>query len=136
MSIIVMGAGILFSFFGVVLLIASVFERTEIKNSSAITARIVDYEERSVRYGRKRPTKTYAPVYEYSFLGEIRRHTSNVGNGTPPVLGEEVTLYLSKSGRIYEKRSAVTSLIFGIVFMMFGTIFIVLAFNYVQSGTV
>ena len=136
MSIIVMGFGILFSIVGVVLLISSVLEKIEIRNSSAIVARIVDHEERRVRHGNKRPETFYAPVYEYSFFGEVRRLTSNVGTGTPRVLGEEVTLYLSKIGQIYEKRSAVASLIGGIVFMMFGTIFIVLAFNYVQSGTV
>lgn len=136
MSIIVMGFGILFSIVGVVLLISSVFEKIEIRNSSEISARIVDHEVRRVRHGNKRPETFYAPVYEYSFWGEVRRHTSNVGTGTPPVLGEEVTLYLSKSGQIYEKRSAVASLIGGIVFMTFGVIFIVMAFNYVQSGTV
>lgn len=136
MSIIVMGFGILFSIVGVVLLISSVLETIEIRNSSEIGARIVDYEERRVRHGNKRHETFYAPVYEYSFLGEVRRHTSNVGTGTPPVLGEEVTLYLSKSGQIYEKQSAVTSLIGGIVFMTFGVICIVMAFNYVQSGTV
>lgn len=136
MSIVVMGFGILFSIVGVVLLISFVLEKIEIRNSSAIVARIVDHEERRVRYGNKRPQTTYAPVYEYSFLGETRRHTSNVGTGTPPALGEEVTLYLSKSGQIYEKRSAAASLIGGIVFIMFGVIFIVMAFNYVQNGTV
>ncbi|MDE7360492.1 MAG: hypothetical protein K2N38_01000 [Oscillospiraceae bacterium] len=136
MSIIVMGFGILFSIVGGVLLISSVLETIEIRNSSEIGAKIVDHEERRVRYGNKRPQTTYAPVYEYSFMGEIRRHTSTVGTGTPPVIGEEVTLYLSKSGQIYEKRSAAASLIGGIVFMMFGVIFIVMAFHYVQSGTV
>ncbi|MBD5130824.1 MAG: hypothetical protein HDT43_13020 [Ruminococcaceae bacterium] len=136
MSIIVMGGGILFSLFGVVLLFASVFERSEIKKSFAITAKIVDCEKKTVRYGRKRPTKSYYPVYEYSFLGEVRRHTSNVGSGDPPALGGEVTLYLSKSGHIYEKQSALTSLIFSIVFLMFGVIFIVIAIKYVQGGVV
>lgn len=136
MSIVVMGFGILFSLCGIVLIISSVMEKIEIRNSSEIGARIVDHEERRVIHGRRRPQITYAPVYEYSFLGETRRHTSNVSTNVIPTLGEEVKLYLSKSGKIYEKRSAVTSLIMGSVFVMFGVIFIVLAFGYVQSGTV
>lgn len=136
MSIVVMSFGILFSLCGVVLIFFSVMERIEIRNSSEIGARIVDYEEKRVILGRRRPQISYAPVYEYSFLGETRRYTSNVSTNVIPTPGEEVMLYLSKSGRIYEKRSAVTSLIMGIVFMMFGVIFIVFAFGYVQSGTV
>lgn len=120
--------GILFSVIGLIILFVSVRQRAGMRDSREIAARIVDFEK---RHHRNRGTLEawvilYAPVYEYTEFGDIKRYTSNVSSTDPDPIGTEVTLYLSKSGKIYEKKGAALLIILGAAFMAFGIFFTVL----------
>lgn len=109
--------GLLFAVIGVIPLIIGIWLNSERKACRAVSARIVDYEMRQ----HSRRSWASHPVYEYTDFGEIRRHTSSVGlRGVLKPVGEEVTIYISKSGKIHEKGSAAMMLILGIAFIVCG----------------
>ena len=119
--------GAIFIIIGIALIIDYVRNNAEIKNSREINAVIVDFVE------KKRSTQgdgtfhmIYAPVYEY-YDGEVKRFTSPVSSTGHEALGTEVTLYISESGKINERRSVIITLIIGIIFAAAGAGFVVLA---------
>lgn len=125
--------GILFSVIGIVMIINFVRQIAAMRNCYEIDARIVDYEEKRIthrRNGHRSTTVTYAPVYEYIDFGETKRYTSKVGTSIVPTLGNEVTLYLSTGGKVYEKGSAVATLVLGIVCLVLGVLFVVVGFGH------
>ncbi|MDE7288922.1 MAG: hypothetical protein K2N71_05380 [Oscillospiraceae bacterium] len=119
--------GAIFIIIGIALVIDYIRHNAEIKNSREINATIVDFVE------KKRSTQgdgtfhmIYAPVYEY-YDGEVKRFTSPVSSTGQVQLGTEVTLYISESGKVSERRSVVITLIMGIIFAAVGAVFVVLA---------
>lgn len=124
--------GILFSVIGIALIVVFVRQVIAMRNGYELDARIVDYEEKRVtRYhnGHSSTYITYAPVYEYTDVGNVRRYTSEVGISVIPTIGEETTVFISKSGEVYEKRGAVGVLIIGIVCTVLGVVVTVAGFQ-------
>ena len=114
--------GLLFAIIGIILLMVGVRQKSDMKDCREVIARIVDFEV------RRHTRHSYAshPVYEYTDFGEIKRYTSFVGlKGISESVGTEVTLYISKRGKIYEKRTSAVLLILGIGFTAFGVVFTV-----------
>lgn len=125
-----MAFGILFAVIGTAVIIVSIKQRTEMRDCREITARIVDFEER--RYRKKGAIAgwgiLYAPVYEYTEFGGVKRFVSNVGSSDPAPVGTEVTLYISKSGKVYDKQDSALMLIVGIAFVVIGIFFAAMGF--------
>ena len=115
--------GILFAIIGIILVVVGIRQRSDMNDCSEVSARIVDIEVRTYRRSHQVHT-CYIPVYEYIFLGETKRHTgSSSMNDITGSVGTETTLYVSKSGKIYEKGAAAVMLIVGVVFAVFGVFF-------------
>ncbi len=115
--------GILFAILGIILVIVGIRQRSDMKECSEVSARIVDVEVRTYRRSYQVHT-CYIPTYEYTFLGETKRYAgSSSMNDITGSVGTEVTLYVSKSGKIYEKGAAAVMLIVGVVFAVFGVFF-------------
>lgn len=125
-----MAFGILFAVMGTMILIAALRQRAEMRNCREVSARIVDFEKIRRRNGGAIATwyTLYKPVYEYAELGDVKRYVSDVGSTDPVPVGTEATLYLSKSGKIYDKQYSALMLIVGAAFMAFGIFFAVLGF--------
>lgn len=75
---------------------------------------------------RRHNALMYTSVYEYTDGGEVKTYTSNVSSSRQAVIGSEVTLYISRDGRIYERSAAAVLLIVGIIFAFVGGIFTVI----------
>lgn len=115
--------GILFLVVGIVQIVIFVRQVVAMRSGYELDARIVDYKEKRVTHynnGRRSTSITYAPVYEYTDAGNVRRYTSEVSTSIVPTIGKEVTIFLSNSGEVFEKRGAVGVLIIGIVCMVLG----------------
>lgn len=119
--------GLLFAIIGIIVIIVGIRQKSDMKDCREVIARIVDFEVSHYRR-HNQPHTYYAPVYEYTDLGETKRYTSSVGqsiNNSRPVdtVGTQTTLYLSKSGKIYENRAANMMIIAGVAFTVFGVFF-------------
>lgn len=117
--------GIIFGVIGIVMIGFSVLQAVAMAGGYELDARIVDYERKeTVRYnnGHRRVYLTYAPVYEYVDAGNTKRYTSAVFMSVIPEVGEETTIFISRSGKVVDKRGAVGILIMGIVLVVFGAV--------------
>jgi len=96
------------------LVVGSLVRLVRLRKCRKIPGRIVDFiVER--KHSSKGTTTSSFPIYEYEWQGEIHRYRSNSSSNKP--ICSEVELYIDADGVIYEKRSAVIMLLFGLGFL-------------------
>jgi len=98
------------------LVVFSIIRLIRLRQCRRITGRVVDevYEDHTDSDGHY--TRNRYPIYEYEWQGEKHRYRSSGSGGK--AIGSEVELYIDADGVIYEQRSAIFLLLFGLGFLL------------------
>lgn len=98
--------------------------RTSDNKVTKIKAKIIDVVRKSKRHNGNEKY-TYYPIYSYTFNGETHETKSKLKRSEPPKKGSVVTIYVDnkKAGPV-EYNDVLNSLIMGICFIVFASIFI------------
>lgn len=118
--------GGIFAVIGVILIIKSIQTNNKIKSCREVEAVIVDLIKSRQRSDGRTYTN-YTPVYEY-YDGEPKQYKSSVSSNITKPVGTAVTLYISESGKVYEKQDCIIKLVIGVIFTLVGALFAVLSF--------
>ncbi len=108
--------GAVFAVASIPFLIRGFRELFIIKRGEIIKAKIVEFKTQRVRNRYNGRTLIFMPVYEYYENGEKKQFENNVYTNSHKEVGDEVTLYKGKNGRIVENRNTAMFVSFGIMF--------------------
>lgn len=109
---------------GYILYSVTAFKNTSEKKVTKTKAKIVDVVRISKRH-KENQTFSYYPIYSYTFNNENHETRSKLKRSEPPKTGSTVTILVDnkKAGPV-EYNDVVNSLIMGICFIIFASLFI------------